>query len=420
MDATPAEIRCGRLEELVDDLLGQNEDLRTRLEMLETASGPSAATRGPVRSTAPAPAATPAASAANPGAASVVSRRGMLRAGGGAAAAGVGLALAGGVLGHDRADAAQNGNCILGQTNDAGGGTTRINAAIGNGNPGFIAQNTGSGRGIEGYSVDKAGVYGESGSFYGVEGKSTTTAGVVGESQSSTGVFGLANTTGIGVSGQSDSGPGLFGVSFSGGPAVKGVSFTGPGGVFVTNDGSQLQLGTVSSHVRTPPIADTTPHVAGEIVCDTSGALWFCATAGTPGKWRKVAGPDTAGALHVLPTPIRVYDSRPGTSPATGPKTPLAANVARTLDLTLNSSTVPHGATAAIVSLLLVNAVAGNGNFTIWANGGARPQANNMVWGGNTGRFSSPATTALDSAGKCQVISSLQTDFVLDVVGYHR
>jgi hypothetical protein len=73
-----------------------------------------------------------------------------------------------------------------------------------------------------------------------------------------------------------------------------------------------------------------------------------------------------------------------------------------------------------VVNLLLVNAKPGNGNFTIWANGVARPQANNMVWGGSAGRFSSPATTVVDAAARCQVQSSLQTDFVLDVVGYYR
>ncbi|MCU1452169.1 MAG: hypothetical protein JWN46_315 [Acidimicrobiales bacterium] len=409
MGATLDEGRCERLEELVQDLLGRNEELVARVGALEAAA---AATGEPARPIAP----PSAPSSGSP----VVSRRGLMRAGGGAAAAGVGLALAGGVLGRDRAEAAQNGNFILGQTNDAGGGTTRVNAAIGNGNPAFIAQNTVSGRGIEGYGVGKSGVFGQSDTLYGIEGVSTTTAGVSGTSDSGAGVFGLGNTTGGGVVGQSNSGTAVFGIAFSGGAAVKGTSLSGPGGVFTTNDGSQLQLATAGSHVRTPPIADTTPHVAGEIVCDTSGGLWFCAAAGSPGTWRKLAGPDTAGALRVLPAPVRVYDSRPGTSPATGPKTPLVANGARTLDLTVDSSTVPAGATAALVTLLLVNTVAGNGNFTIWANGVARPQANNMVWGGSAGRFSSPATTALDATGKCQVVSNLKTDVVLDVVGYYR
>jgi hypothetical protein len=73
-----------------------------------------------------------------------------------------------------------------------------------------------------------------------------------------------------------------------------------------------------------------------------------------------------------------------------------------------------------MVTCLLVNTVSGAGNFTIWANGVTRSVANNMVWGGTAGRFSSPAVTALDVTGKCQVMSSIKTDFVLDVIGYYR
>lgn len=68
----------------------------------------------------------------------------------------------------------------------------------------------------------------------------------------------------------------------------------------------------------------------------------------------------------------------------------------------------------------MVNTAAGNGNFTIWANGATRPKANNMVWGGTLGRYSSLAVTAVDGAAQCQVQSSHRTDFVLDVVGYYR
>lgn len=117
--------------------------------------------------------------------------------------------------------------------------------------------------------------------------------------------------------------------------------------------------------------------------------------------------------------PLR-YDSRPGTAPSAGPKTPLAANTARAVDMTVNNSGVPAGATAVMLNLLPVNTAPGNGNFTVWANGAARPLANNMVWGGNAGRFSNLAVSVLDVAAKVQVLSSLQTDVVLDVVGYYR
>ena len=82
--------------------------------------------------------------------------------------------------------------------------------------------------------------------------------------------------------------------------------------------------------------------------------------------------------------------------------------------------TVPAGATAALVTILLVNAATSAGNATIWANGVARPSANSVVWGGTAGRFTATALTALDSQARVQVNSSQVTDLVIDVVGYYR
>ncbi|MCU1448293.1 MAG: hypothetical protein JWP02_463 [Acidimicrobiales bacterium] len=221
-----------------------------------------------------------------------------------------------------------------------------------------------------------------------------------------------------------------FGTSSSSHAGVS-ISSSGIGMSIETTGDTQARLQTRSGTTAPAPPATTQTHFAGDLQVDTDGEapafemsprsnLWFCVADGQPGAWRKLAGPATAGAFHVLPTPIRVYDSRPGTSPSTPPKTPLVANTARVLDVTVNGSGVPKGATAVMCNLLVVNATAGNGNFTIWANGVARPAANNMVWGGSTGRFSSLAVSALDASAKCQVSSSVGTDFVLDIVGYYR
>lgn len=149
--------------------------------------------------------------------------------------------------------------------------------------------------------------------------------------------------------------------------------------------------------------------------------LWACVADGTPGTWRKLVGADTAGAFHLLPTPVRAYDSRPGTSPSQGPKQLLpAGNVARTIDLKHNSSGVPAGATGALVTVLLVNAASGAGNFTLWANDKPKPLSNTMVWGGSAGRFTTLAMTAVDAQARVKVAASLATNLVLDVVGYYR
>lgn len=150
-------------------------------------------------------------------------------------------------------------------------------------------------------------------------------------------------------------------------------------------------------------------------------ALWACTVTGFPGTWRKIVGTDTAGAFHLLPTPRRVYDSRPGTTPTQGPKTPLpAGNGVRTLDLTHNASGVPVGATGVLLTLLLVGAAHASGHLTVWAAGRPKPQSNTMVWGGDAGRFTATAVSAVDASARVSVAASHATDLVVDVVGYYR
>lgn len=58
------------------------------------------------------------------------------------------------------------------------------------------------------------------------------------------------------------------------------------------------------------PITLTNAHQVGELYEDETGVLWTCVAAGTPGTWREIAGPASAGAFHAI-APQRVYDSRP-------------------------------------------------------------------------------------------------------------
>lgn len=144
---------------------------------------------------------------------------------------------------------------------------------------------------------------------------------------------------------------------------------------------------------------------------DGDNALWACTGGGTPGTWQKLAGTGTAGALHVLPTPVRALDSRSSGDPLPG------GYQARTVEL---GDAVPAGASAALVTVQLVNATAGNGNLTLWAAGRPRPPATTLVWGGDSGRHTTLAVTALDAEGRVQLASSLPTHVVLDVVGAWR
>ncbi len=243
-----------------------------------------------------------------------------------------------------------------------------------------------------------------------VVGRSADRAGVRGESESGAGVHGVVTSSGSGVRGETTSpaGYGVVGAATGRSANTAGVYGTNAGGVAV------LAAGRVPLRLLPAATAELPAGTeAGSFHVDASGTLRF---APATGRWRTIAGPATAGALHVLPAPVRAYDSRPRTQPSTGPKTKIGANQTRVLDL---RPAIPEGATAALLTVLLVNATAGNGNFTVWANGVAKPVANSLVWGGNAGRFTTTPTTAVDAAGRVRVHASLATDLVLDVVGYY-
>ena len=327
-----------------------------------------------------------------------LSRRGVIGAGAAAAAAGA----AGLVAGAPSAAATDGGNLVLGTYTNTSAGATAI-VLTGHPGYGFGSIDT-SYPGT--FTIYQPALFGyAAGSASNVGGMFSSSADqAYGAVASSSGTYG----TGLVAAAGGDNGTGLLATS---------QSATGTGAV-VAGDHVALQLAPFSL-VRTAPTGDSVPHQQGDLVEDSSGNLWLCTQAGTPGTWRKLAGPDTAGALHVLPVPVRVYDSRAGAPPHVAPQTPLAANTARRLDLKVNGSGVPAGASAVLLTCMVVNATAGSGNLTVWANGHSRPASNTLVWGGTSGRASTQAISAVDASAKVLVQASIQTDLVLDVVGYH-
>lgn len=227
-----------------------------------------------------------------------------------------------------------------------------------------------------------------------------------------------ASTDSYGVAGQSSTGAAIFGKCFSYGYAglFDNKDTTGRG-LLIRSNVLHLQFSTIGT--RNPPTEDASAPI-NTMVADSGGNLWYTVAGGSPATYRKLTGPAAAGAFHVLPAPARVYDSRAGSSPSQGPKTPLSGNTARTIDLKVNSSGVPAGATAALLTVLLVDAANANGTLTVWAAGVARPASNTLVWGGSAGRFTTSTVTALDAQARCQVAASASTNVVIDVVGYYR
>ena len=134
------------------------------------------------------------------------------------------------------------------------------------------------------------------------------------------------------------------------------------------------------------------------------------------GHWRKPAGPGAAGQLHLLDTPVRVYDSRPGQLPEVGAKAPLNPNEARTVDATLGGTAVPATSTAVLITFT-INAPQAPGFGTVWPTG---------PWPGTSNINFSPlqdiAATAIVGCGpgaSIQVLSNTTTNVIIDVSGYY-
>lgn len=130
-------------------------------------------------------------------------------------------------------------------------------------------------------------------------------------------------------------------------------------------------------------------------------------------------GDPPGGEAHMLPAPLRAYDSRTNN----GPK--IAAGETRTISLAtgLNAQNatvlaVPPGATAAIVTLTVTETVAG-GFLTMYSAATTQPATSSINWFANNQTFAVSTQVAVDAAGQVKVTSGPSSaQFIIDVVGY--
>jgi hypothetical protein len=226
-----------------------------------------------------------------------------------------------------------------------------------------------------------------------------------------TGLIGISGALhGIGVRGECDSGTGAAG--------VLGVSSNGHGVVAIGTGGLApllLTPGSTSGH----PTTDT--HLAGELFVDVNGTLFTCTAHGTPGTWADLS---TGERLVALGTPARVYDSRFGQLPSTGPKSQITNGTTVSIDVTGPKagggvSGVPSGATSVLGNITMVNGP--NTTFlTVFAAGGSTPSTSNVnALGGQViaNNFTSQIGTSDQISIQC---GFGPTDFIIDIFGYYQ
>ena len=129
------------------------------------------------------------------------------------------------------------------------------------------------------------------------------------------------------------------------------------------------------------PIYPGQPRQQGEVMMAAGGVFWVCVTSGTPGVWRSLASPYTAGSFYPI-TPGRAYDSRKPSA------NPLATGQSRTVSVAtkydVNGSSlgtfVPAGATAIAYNLTVINTVGSNGYLAINEGGNTTVSASIINW----------------------------------------
>jgi hypothetical protein len=288
--------------------------------------------------------------------------------------------------------------------------------------PGIVGISNGNNTGIFGFSRTGSGVVpvpatpGNTG-VYGFASQDSSAVGVLGESTTGTGVFGQA-ATGTGVLGQSVSSVGLMG--FVGGStaptppagtAVFGASAVGAHDLYAGGSG---RIGLLPNLSAGPPTSGS--YGAGDVFCDAAGNLWACVGAGSPGSFRKLAGPATAGALHPI-TPARVYDSRLSDGP-------LMVGATRTVSVasaTTGGTVVPTGAIAVALNLTITR-TEGRGWLGLVPSGAPFGTTSSINWFATGQILANGGIAKLGGDRQVDVWSGgggvASTQFILDITGY--
>ena len=223
------------------------------------------------------------------------------------------------------------------------------------------------------------------------------------------------SASGAGVTGVSTAGFGLLGDSTSGYSLfATGVARMGMG--------AHLASG--------PPTSPTSQYGLGDLFRDSAGNMFVCVQAGTgvTGRFRKIAGPTSAGQCHILPTPLRAYDSRPNSlgQSASGADGFLTNGTDRSVSLEFGragtsavQTAVPQGSSGALVSVTLAQTT-GLGFACIYSNAlPAWPGTSNINWFGDNQILACTTVTAVDSLSRVKLRGGgPSTQIILDVLGY--
>lgn len=209
--------------------------------------------------------------------------------------------------------------------------------------------------------------------------------------------------------------------SASGGTGVRGKATSGVGLAAGSDSGAALLL---EGKLTGPPT--TKAWRAGSMVFTTAGELWVCVVSGTPGVWRRLSGPSSAGDYVPL-TPTRVFDSRlalPGPAARIQPGTPRVASVAAGRDLSTGAVTVPNlvpAGTRAIAANVTVTGTTGSGWISVAPGDAATVTSSSVNYNGAGQSVANGLMLTLDNDRRVKIFcATAATHVVIDVSGYYR
>lgn len=194
----------------------------------------------------------------------------------------------------------------------------------------------------------------------------------------------------------------------------------------LASDTAAIAFGDTASDggKKVAPIERRDLHARGELDNDGEGNLWWCSAGGTPGQWRKLAGPESAGSFHPV-APTRVYDSRLAL-PSPGRLRGGEARQIRVADgRNLSSGAtnlfdlVPEGASAITGNLTIAETESG-GFLTLNEGGNNAVTSSAINWFASGQVISNSFVVKVDGGRSVAVIAGGgSTHFLIDVTGYY-
>ena len=170
------------------------------------------------------------------------------------------------------------------------------------------------------------------------------------------------------------------------------------------------------------PSVDAYAHRRGSLRSDANGYLWFCTSSGTPGTWRTLAGPRSAGAVHAI-DPVRVYDSRFADGPLLA-DFHREISVADAIDVGTGEvsqfNVITDGATAVFFNVTITETVAAG--FVQVAPGSATTITGSTInWSSDGQTVANGSFSTLDDDRNLRVFvggGGSATHFTIDITGY--